>query len=474
METEQSFELLPFFYNAAIDDSILLTNQLGAHSYLEDRNALNNFIDGNYHYFSDEKLDELLSKSFIAESYEFNSKVDLVSSKVASIVNKNLGLPSLFIVVPTLRCDHNCGYCQVSRVQQWKEGYDLSSSHIDSILHIIKGSSDKNLKIEFQGGEPMLALDFIEEFVHKADIQLSNHNVSYVICTALGSLDERIISLAKERDFYFSVSLDGPESLHRDNRDAPFNSYGNTVSNASRIKEELGGDRVSCLMTATKKSFEHPEEIVDEYLKQGLGSLFVRPLSPFGLASAKENIMGYSAKEYFEFYKRLLDYIIEINAEELFIEETALIHLKKIFRPYQSGFVDLQSPSGAITGALVFNYDGNVFSSDEARMLWESTKAPELVLGRVKDKCSTIFSYSNKTAFLADTFLSETPGCELCAYQPYCGADPMFHLSTQGDYIGDKSKSFFCELEQYMFSHILHLHENNRNASRIFDRWLMQ
>ena len=35
------------------------------------------------------------------------------------------------------------------------------------------------------------------------------------------------------------------------------------------------------------------------------------------------------------------------------------------------GYVDLRSPAGIGLGALVYNYDGKVFASDEGRMLAE-------------------------------------------------------------------------------------------------------
>ena len=37
-------------------------------------------------------------------------------------------------------------------------------------------------------------------------------------------------------------------------------------------------------MTTTEASLDRVEEIVDEYLKQGLDGIFLRPLSPYGFA----------------------------------------------------------------------------------------------------------------------------------------------------------------------------------------------
>ena len=47
------------------------------------------------------------------------------------------------------------------------------------------------------------------------------------------------------------------------------------------------------------------------------------------------------------------------------------ILLQRILTPFATGYVDLQSPAGAGIGAVVYNYDGDVYASDEGRVLAE-------------------------------------------------------------------------------------------------------
>jgi hypothetical protein len=49
---------------------------------------------------------------------------------------------------------------------------------------------------------------------------------------------------------------------------------------------------------------------------------------------------------------------------------SALI-LRRMLTDRAIGYVDLRSPAGIGLGALVYNYDGRVFASDEGRMLAE-------------------------------------------------------------------------------------------------------
>jgi sulfatase maturation enzyme AslB (radical SAM superfamily) len=182
--------------------------------------------------------------------------------------------------------------------------------------------------------------------------------------------------------------------------------------------------------------------------------------------------LAYTSIEYAAFYARLLDRVIAKNRERLFVEESTLFRLRRIYDPGFSGFVDMQSPAGVLLGALIFNYDGRIFGSDEARMLWESTKAGELVLGTIDDPPQQIHQNRFAARLLEDTFTCTSPGCDDCAYQPHCGADPLHHLSTQGDHVGDKSISFFCQLQRELFDQIFLLLENQPAARKVFESWL--
>ena len=73
-----------------------------------------------------------------------------------------------------------------------------------------------------------------------------------------------------------------------------------------------------------------------------------------------------------DFYARGLRYILEVNHNgRHFPEFYAALISKRMFADRPLGYVDLRSPAGSGLGALVYNYDGKVFASDEGRMLAE-------------------------------------------------------------------------------------------------------
>jgi len=353
-------------------------------------------------------------------------------------------------------------------------GFDASDEYIQKILSVISCSDSPNVKIEFQGGEPLLSFGFVKRFVDMAETMLQGKVLSFVICSALGPLNEEIINWAVSRSIDFSVSLDGPNSVHANNRPSKyFNSYEKTLEGVSRIRAQAD-DRISCLTTITRASLHKAKQIVEEYFNLGLNSIFLRPLSPFGFASQQLGRIGYDADEFFVFYQEAMDYVVQQNDKRLFIEDSTMIHLRKLFQPGVNRYADLQSPSGYALSAIVFNYDGKVFGSDEARMLWESTKSTELVLGDINSAKSLSTNIEFSTNLLSDTFICELPGCDECAFNPYCGADPLFHLSTQGDHIGNKSISFYCQLERKVFDFIIEKYCDDPLYRKVFDNWLKQ
>jgi hypothetical protein len=125
-------------------------------------------------------------------------------------------------------------------------------------------------------------------------------------------------------------------------------------------------------MTTTQLSLQHPNEIIDEYVRQSFHTIFLRPISPYGFAIKSSHRTGYQMDAFLDFYRTGLRHILEINKKGYnLVEIYTKILLQKILTPDGTGYVDLQSPSGAGLNVLVYNYDGDVYATDESRMLAE-------------------------------------------------------------------------------------------------------
>ena len=174
-----------------------------------------------------------------------------------------------------------------------------------------------------------------------------------------------------------------------------------------------------------------------------LDGIFLRPLSPYGFAIKTKQFEGSDAK-WLDFYQRGLRYIIDVNRRGhpfSRILRHALVQADADGSPM--GYVDLRSPAGIGLGALVYNYDGKVFASDEGRMLAEMGDRT-FELGDLGTDYRSLIMSDKLIGLVSGTLAQCAPQCQSCAYEPHCGADPVYHHATQGDPVGIKPLSGFC------------------------------
>ncbi|MCB1034086.1 MAG: His-Xaa-Ser system radical SAM maturase HxsB, partial [Acidobacteria bacterium] len=360
------------------------------------------------------------------------------------------------------RCDHSCRYCQVSRVSTERRLFDMSESTARRAVELMFRSPAPALKVEIQGGEPLLNFELIRWIVEEVldRNRTEGRDIQFVVASNLAPLTDEMLRFFAEHRVALSTSLDGPEALHNANRPRPGrDSYRLAVEGIERAREALGLDQVSALMTTTARGLEIPDEIVDEYVRLGFDSIFLRPISPYGFAVRTGEAGRVEADRFLAFYRAALDRVLEWNRRGKPITEVyAQILLTKILTPFSTGYVDLQSPAGLGIAAVVYNYDGDVYASDEARMLAEMGDRT-FRLGNVhRDDWQSIFGGEGLRSMVASSIAESLPGCSECAFLPFCGSDPVFHHRTQGDLVGHRPTSAFC-------------HRNMEIIRLLLDRW---
>ncbi|HTN19760.1 MAG TPA: His-Xaa-Ser system radical SAM maturase HxsB [Pelobium sp.] len=424
---------------------------------------------------NEELYADLVANFFISEE-RIPALIDVLSTRYRTKKAFLDNFTSLHIFVITLRCEHTCHYCQVSRVSEDKASFDMSMSHIDKGIELMMKSPNPHVTMEFQGGEALLAFDKIKYAVEKANMAAwENHKkITYVICTNLAPLTNEMLDYCLQNEILISTSLDGPEFIHNKNRHKKGNdSYQLALNGIKRCRETLGEDRVSALLTTSNLSLDYPEEIIQEYLHSGFNSIFLRPISPYGFAVYNEKKNKYETDRFLAFYKKALDKIIEINLNGTFFrEDYATIILKKVLTPFPVGYVDLQSPAGMINNVIVFNYNGKIYASDEARMLAEM-KDETFLLGDLENSNYSDVFYGEKAFQFSEAWANESlPGCSECAFQAYCGADPVLNHATQGDVYGYRPTSVFCQKNMEIIRYLFELMDNHPEIEKVFQTWI--
>jgi radical SAM protein with 4Fe4S-binding SPASM domain len=155
------------------------------------------------------------------------------------------------------------------------------------------------------------------------------------------------------------------------------------------------------------------------------------------------------------------------------VESYAQLLLKKILSPFATGYVDLQSPAGAGIGVAVYNYDGDVYPTDEARMLLEMGDRT-FRLGNVHtDTYEGIFGGEVLRALVSASCVESLPGCADCAFQTYCGCDPIENYATQGNIFGNRPTSVFHKRNLEIIKHLLRLfHGSDEFVRQLFLSWV--
>jgi len=469
-----SYQILPFRFER-LNDVVFLSNEVGEHLYLSNEQFdefVNHQLDVN-----SEVYNNLKSKQIIADK-NIGDVVNMLATKFRTKKNFLAEFTSLHMIVVSLRCNSNCSYCQVSKKDTTDFSFDMTKKTAKKVVEKIFESPSNSIKIEFQGGEAILNFDIIKYIIEKAEWTnlFKKKKLEFVICTNLTLLDVKMLKWLKGHKVYISTSIDGPKKLHNINR--PLldieNSYDLVTENIELCRQYLGKDSVSALMTTTSFTINHFKDIIDKYVELGFDNIFLRSLNPYGFAKRDKHKLAYPMEEFIENYKEGLDYIIEINKNgKFFAEGFATILLTRILTPFSTGFVDLQSPAGIAIAGVIYDYDGDVYVSDEGRML-ASVGDKYFKMGNVeKNTYQEIFNSEYLHELINNSVAESLPECATCAYLSYCGADPVRNYNEQKDVIGNRTISEICLKNKSIIKHLLSLiRKDDKDINRVFWSWI--
>lgn len=470
-----SYKFLPFRFDRLSNNCIFISNEVGEFTFITNNDfskLVNKELQPESEIFLNLKANQILTDT------EIEPVIEMLAIKYRTKKSFLDHFTALHMVVVTLRCNSNCSYCQVSRKDITDKSYDLNKATSKKIVEKIFESPSPFIKIEFQGGEPLLNFDIIKYIIELAELKnvFKKRNLEFVICTNLSLINEKMLKFLKGHNVCISTSIDGPKDLHIKNRplQETENSFDVVIEKIKLCREYLGKDSVSALMTTTSDSIGRFNEIIDTYVELGFHSIFLRALNPYGFAKRDKHILAYPVETFIEKFKSGLQYIIDLNLTGVFfIEEYATLLLKRILTPFATGFMDLQSPTGVAISGVIYDYNGNVYVSDEGRML-AAIGDNKFLMGNVNTNTyQQVFNSDFIHSIIENACLESLPECSYCAYQSYCGADPVRNYSEQGDIIGHRPTSDICKKNKELIKHMISLiKQDDKKINRVFWSWI--
>lgn len=460
--------MLNYFNYKKCANSYLLTNDFGYYCILTPEQFEE--LITKHSVRNEDKEIELEDKGFvyICGREEFIQKF---TDRLRNMKQYLFRPTSLHIFVVTTDCNGDCVYCQAKSHRSGCGKY-MSKETAKKAVDIALSSPCQSMSFEFQGGEPLMNFDIIR-FIVDYSSSISDKEISYNIVSNLTLLTDEMIDYIISHGISLSTSLDGPAEVHNLNR--PFLHSGSGMYYAvDRKIKELHEKSVSigAIQTTTQYSLSKHKEIVDEYVKRGMDSIFIRPLTPLGMAADRWNEIGYTPEEFCGFYNNCIDDIIEINKKGYFLSEGhARIFLKKILRQYSENYMDLRSPCGGGLGQLAYYHDGNIYTCDEARMLSEMGDNSFMVGNVYASNYQDIISSPACRAVCKASINETLPTCSQCVYQPYCGVCPVVNYAGSNDLYEKSPANYRCRIYRGMLD-ILFEKLSDEETLNIFCSWI--
>ena len=458
-----------FFNFKKINNDFLITNDFGEYAFLNTQD-FKSLVEEKE--FDNEDIERQLEQSLFIHDGSVEEFVEKSKARMGRSKSYLYQATQLHIFVVTTACNLSCIYCQAQKGDNIPHGM-MDKDTARKAVDIALSSPVSTLDFEFQGGEPLMNFEVIKYIVeYSEEVNCGRKNIGYSIVSNLSLLTDEMIEFIKEHNITMSTSLDGDECLHSKNRPMRTgdNSYKIAVEKIRKLREN--GIMVGAINTTTKHSLSRGKEMVDAYLENGFNSIQLRPLTPLGMASDNWNDIGYTPKEFVDFFKKTFDYIYELNKKGTqVIEGLSRILLTKILYKKGVNYMELRSPCGAGFGQIAYYCDGNVYTCDEGRMLAEMGDQ-SFKLGTVNDSYEKLIDSPICKVACKSSILECMNSCNECVYQPYCGICPVINYADTGDVYEKSPNNYKCQINKGILDCIFEKIYKDNDAIEIFKGWI--
>lgn len=380
--------------------------------------------------------------------------------------------PSLFIMVPTNRCNMACVYCHAKAQPVSNREWDMSEEVLHRTVDFffsVPRLGRKEIRIEFQGGEPLLRYDLVQQTMDYAMQRAKSEGleIRFGIVSNLTLMSDEIATDVKERgNVQICSSLDGPSAVHDRQRIYPSGkgTHTDVVRWATRLKEEHE-ITVPFLPTFTVNGLGHELEIVDEYVERGVNSMYLRCVNRTGRAHERGYDLGITAEQFVGAWKCTLGYVLKKNHAGTAIREGLTAYLLCNLLNPRHAYMCLRRPCGCGVSQVTIGPDGTIHGCDGGRSV------EMLKLGNVLTD-SYDEAFSSDTALALRTVTGETmPECQTCPFVSYCGYCVARGINQHGGPIPAIPLDFECQMYKEMIPYLFRKLLDCKDAT-ILNRWV--
>lgn len=464
-----------FRFGKMKDSQYLITNEAWLYAILTEEEFIN-YITWKLSW---QKKIELQEKYFYKDVVWYENAV----TKLYNKRNQFLAFgPALHMIVTTLRCNHKCQYCHAAVAPMTAKNLDMTVETARKVVDTIFYTSNPNVTIEFQWWESLVNWEVVQFVIEYAEqkAHLLKKRLSFALVTNLSLMDEDKLKYLLDHWVWICTSLDGDKETHNWQRKfEEWDSYDRVSYWIKRIEEahtERGREGwAPALMTLTRPALQNYKKVIDAYVELWLDVVWLRWLNPYWFAAAEKERLSYTPEEFIDFFHKSMDYIIELNLQGVHIREMiSQVYLTKIIKGIDPNFMDIRSPSWPAIGCVAYNYNGDVYASDESRMLGRMGNYDFLMTPMLDSPEETYraMALSDVTKVSVQTStLDGLPWYNDHVYKPYMWVDTIFAYTQDGNpystFMKDARNKMQLARIDYLFEKM-----KDPKIKSIFESWI--
>ena len=312
----------------------------------------------------------------------------------------------------TERCNMDCIYCQAD-VNQKKR--DMSTSVAKATINKAFELSHSKIIFEFSGGEPLLNFNLFSKLISFIEKKADDNDKSVIICLATNGtlLTPSIAKFLKAHKIKLSLSIDGPETIHKFSRPlVGGKSSWQLLQKAIKIIENHGLP-YGVMLTISKTNYKHPDEILHFLTKLNPQSVKINPVVNVGRALTKSET-NIKSEQYLEFMKHLF---LEMARNKNIVRE---FNLSEIVNRFISKFRDyrcMRSKCNAGITYFVVDPGGNIYPCAQMTGYTHAKLGNILYLEKKLDTLQYTSQFVEK---LKERIFSKVMPCCNCEWRMFC------------------------------------------------------
>jgi len=458
-ETGDNFSLNEYFRHPLDKDHNLISTRHGGWILLS---------DAEYQILKSGKL------AGHTELFQALERVGIVlTERSIRAVARDLGREHNFVFYPTNyhviaitnKCNFNCIYCHPDANPQKGEMTEETARKVLDFIFSIPMTGGCQIIIE--GGEPLLKWDLIK-FIHaeaKKRADAKGLELRFSFTTNLSLMTDEIAQQLADWGVHPCISLDGPKELHDKQRPllGGQGSHDKVMYWAKRLKENYDL-KIYAIPVITRLALEYgPESIIDEYLKIGQNVVFFKPFRASGRALDNFQELAMTPVEFFEFWKKGIEYLISLNKKGRKAKELNTTYfIANIVDSFRKSMCH-HRPCGAGFSILSYDCEGVINGCDAAR------GQGFLDFGHVDtDDYPSIRTKATSLLALTPDLI---PICSTCPFISYCGNCISDVFGLENDVYPKAFRNFGCQWQKRALEYIFQKFAENGEDASILYSW---